>query len=1423
MVRIAAGFRALAVVLIAGPIAAQDATPVYVDDSPTAEEVLVQLPRLLAQDNVAEAASNIQRLLDEEPDRLVADAADPELYQSVRRRLHEALLGSPELLERYRLTQEPRARRLLEEGKIEEVERSLLLTRSGALAALAAAERHFEAARFHAATRTLAQLADHPDVLSDADLAARCARVLVTITPYAEGDTARRAALAMAKVAGIEDEITPEAMRRIDAPPSARQRSTGIAEAGEPFTPGELLARPLRSAPVRGSDALAEASLLRGQRLSSGEPTPWVMPVLAGDLVLLNDSRRLTAWDRVTLTRRWQYEPDAESASAFEVPDRMYRRISENALEDSAPVAVAGGVAIGVVDPSQGRTTSVPQLHAVALDSGDPLWNTSASRLRSEWSDAAFSGPPMIVEGRVITGVFQFSPLRRVMSAYIAGLDLYTGELQWSVLAGTAGVSPSQRLTRIAHLVTESQGIVYYTDPIGVVGAIEAHTGRPVWVRRVGAEDGFSATSRDEWEQPAPVVAGDRVVVISPDQRWVMVLDRATGREIGRREAPVLGWPEYLLLAGETLVGVGPDITAIDLDAVLTGEPRALGTVRAERAPGRIRLAGSDLIVPSPTGVMVVNPREPDTSLRRISLDYAGAPVGVGDELIIADDSFIHTYLPWPTAEATLQERMAAAPDDPDVALTYAELAYRAGAVDRIPGAADRALGAIGKLAHSEKATESRERLYESLLAMVSATNDDRRSFVPVQSIGIDLHAQLVDRLGRAATTPTQRVGHLMEVGRLSELQKKWDEAAAAYQVILLEGELASAQHVRGRHRQRAELAATGSLRALVSEHPRAYRAFDEQASALLDTLTSGEAPATGEALEEIARRYPVARVAPEALLAASDRYDELGAPDRSVTALELALSAMESLGDRRWPADAVAGEIVGRLVVSLAETDRLFAASQTLQRLREARPGLKLTSRGEALDAAALADELASRLATLARLPRIADEPAGLGQVLIGWSVQRPLSTSGSVPTNHLMLHSRELGQLALFGVNTEPTDQLAFDIDEVLADAPGELRPIWSRPSLTGQNPVLVRLEPAWALLLWESGESASLELVDTVTGRTRWKTPAFGGLFDEEPERRRTGMVETPLDGPSRLSDLMVVMSDHHVALVERTGRAAIFDLASGEAVWARMFDVPVVYEAAMSGGVLALAGERPADVKSGEQPGVVPLLATYDIRTQMTLEISDELGSLLRWVRVDKAGRVVVGLDRGVLATDPRTRTVRWLVEDPAVRLSGDAWQLHDRVIVLGPDRQIWQIDSESGALRDAPLEDLARVGNASRVDVREGASGQAAFATDHGLVVFDRSGALVGGDATSGMTYVLPPVPGDGVFAMLQTEGRPHAEQGDVYRLWTLDARTGSIRGHADLQLLHEPDEIVLLDGVMVVGTPGATLVYPARAEGGPSR
>ncbi|MFI4870196.1 MAG: PQQ-binding-like beta-propeller repeat protein [Phycisphaerales bacterium JB061] len=1419
MVRLAFITAAITVAAAASLSLAQDTSPVYVDDSPTAEQVLDQLPRLVAQENLSEAISVVQKLLDEEPYRLVVDEHDDSLFHSVRARLHRSLLESPDLLERYRLVQEPLARRLLGEGESARVARALLLTTSGAEASLDLAQRHYESARFDAAVAALAELDSHPDRTPGSELAARSARLLAEIAPLVDQDSVRALALRYADEAGLADEIDASTVAPIELPASARVVSADLSAAGAEFTPGELLPRPLRSSQISGTSAggLSEASLLRGQRLSAGEPLPWIMPVLAGDLVFVNNMNQISAWDRVTLERVWSYAPKTES-DLLGITANTFRRSIESSVEDSTPVVVGGGVALGIThDRSDRNRPSAPKLNALAVDTGELLWSIQPSQLKQEWHESIYSCPPVIVGDTAVCSLFQFSPLRRVMAIHTIGLDLYTGELRWSRLVGTAGVAPSQRLERIAHLALSDKGVVYRTDPLGVVSAIDAYTGEPIWIRKLDGEQGFSGSGRKHWQQPAPIIHDGSLIVLTPDELRLLVLDAETGEVIADRSASSIGYPEYLLRTRDMLVGVGSGISAVNIDDLVSGEAIHFGNM-SERAPGRVRVAGEELLIPTNSGALLIDPHDPENSRRSVTLDYPGAPIAIGDQLIVADSSFVHTYLPWPTAEETLKSRLAQSPDDPDIALTYTELAYRAGAIDRVAFAASAALAAADRLGNAERALTARDRLYDSLLAMLTADRIRGGSLVAAQNITIKQRGELVDRLGEAARGPSRRVGYLMEVGRLAELQNEWTDAANAYQSILLDDSLTATHHTQGRRRQRAQLAAADAVSKLVRDHPRAYRAFDEQARELLKSLANPESPASPREYERLASRYPVSRSAPEALLAASDLHIAEGRLDRSIQALERAVDALSALSDRREPSKAVVGEIAGRLIRSLADADRLFAASQTLERIRADKPGLLLTYMGGAIDTEALANELAGKLASLSRLPRVGHKPLRMSQAVLGWSVVKPISTRGPVPRDHLLMYSRDMGTLALFGINSEATDNLGFNPEDLEGGGSGVLSPIWSRLAQQGSNASLVRLEPSNAILLWGGGDTASIELIDTVNGNTRWRTLPFGDLFEEEPSRRRTGLVETPLDGPSRLSDIMVVIGDQHIALVERTGRAAVFNLATGETVWSAMFDVPVVYEAAMAGGVLVIGGERPADVRAGEPAGVIPVVASYDIATREVLDIDDSLRSLFRWVRIDRAGRVLVGHDGGVVCTDPKRKTQLWAIDDPAVRLTGDAWLVRERAIVLGPDRQIWQIEMATGELRDAPLEDLTRVGSSSLIDIVEGQNSEVVFTTDRGMIVFDRAGSLIGGDAGTGNARVLPPVAGEGVFAMLASDGAPHFESGSVFRLSMLDANSGKLLGQADIRLPYDPDSLVLLDDHIIVSAGNSTLVYDAPVD-----
>ena len=108
-----------ALALTASGAGAQNVNPVYVDDSAAAADTLSRAPQLAASGNTPEAARALQRLLEEEPDRVAPQGvADPDLFTSVRLRVHQVLLGDPELLAEYRRLMEARPAELLAAGQV---------------------------------------------------------------------------------------------------------------------------------------------------------------------------------------------------------------------------------------------------------------------------------------------------------------------------------------------------------------------------------------------------------------------------------------------------------------------------------------------------------------------------------------------------------------------------------------------------------------------------------------------------------------------------------------------------------------------------------------------------------------------------------------------------------------------------------------------------------------------------------------------------------------------------------------------------------------------------------------------------------------------------------------------------------------------------------------------------------------------------------------------------------------------------------------------------------------------------------------------------------------------------------------------------------------------------------------------------------
>lgn len=1431
----------------AGGARAQVPNPVYVDVSPVARDALLRAGELASGGNLPGAARELQKLLDESPDRVVADDADPDLFVPVRARVHAMLLASPPLLTQYLATEESRAREMLAPGTLEAaraVESTRLLTTAGFEAAMRVAQWRLESACFEAARLTLEQLEEHPR-LRDPASARQAAELYWTVGRYLEGDRpeVRRRAERWSALAGVPVPGDAPAER----PPELATPVLSPLTVTSTLDVSGVPSRPLWSVPIEPPGASEAPPPAPNTVVEGKDPEGlWILPTVAGDTLYLNDGTWITARDRFTLQLRWAVEPGRAGGddARWAARNLGLMRGAGRAIEDNNSVTLAGRIVLATTGLARdGSREGDPRTHALDADTGRLLWSVHVPALDPQLESGSVRGPALADGDTVVVMVRKSAMARRVVSTYLVGLALRTGELRWVRLIASAGALPFSRERRIGDVPTMRGGVVYVVDPIGAAGAVEASTGRPVWVRRLPVVT-MGDTSLP-WRFGAPLVSGPSVFALTPDRREALVMGCADGRITGRRPSRDLGEPGYLLAAGGRLAAVGDArIAFVPMDDLTAGPVVSSRAVAEGGLRGRSVVSGSRVLAPHAGGLVSIDPDRPTEAIDA-ALSAPGTPMPVPDQLIVLDSREVHSYLAWPVAQRLLRDRMAARPEDPDPAVTYAELAFRAGHGVEVAGAADRALAAIERDPSARAA--ARARLFESLREMVSATQDRWGAPPDPSRPGLDLPdlAAVIDRLGRAALTAEERLTHVMATGRLHEAALAPTRAIEAYQRILADANLSAASWRGPTTRVRAEVEAAARIRRIVLENGAgSYAAFDAEADAAVAALGPS---ATSEALEAVAHRYPAAAAGAAVWARIAEARDRAGLRDGAIDALTEALSAVEFSRRAGRAVDAsLEGAVAGRLVAELAARDRVFSASRLLASIRRDRPGLALSDRGRPLDAAGLAADLSRRLSALERLPRVGPAVRPEAQTLRDWALMTPtLREHAATPCEHVMMVAPREGKVALWGVGSgSPADA---------SRGPEHLTMLWSRP-YERFPPVLLRVDPESVDLLWDLRErGASVERIDAVTGATRWKTEPLRELFRDAPGHRERLELDgvrfdTELDKGVEARHLVCASDGIVLALAERIGRVAAFDARTGATLWRTVSEVSRVHDLDVGGGIVAIGGSSTPAGNASAVARLDPLVVVHDARTGAIVRRLADLRAPVRWLRaVPPAGTPAPGLvicAGAITGVDPRREGASWSIEGGPAFEALDAWVFGDRLFVLTRDRELWLVALADGGVADAPLETFDRLKDGGPVQaVRAPAEGPGAvaFLGARGVLVYDTgapggppSARLIGIDALSRSTGLgafpdagvapdlVTPVPCRGGYIALETWPARLPDGRTAYTLHRLDGRTGKMVGtSASLVLFDAPRKLGVLDGRIIVttGTSGSvTVVYSAPEE-----
>lgn len=1414
-------FAAALAASLAWSAAVAQQSPVYPDDSVQARESLVRVDELQAAGNLAEAARVLQTLLDIEGDKVLESGTDPDLFISVRERVHRTLLEKPALLERYRSSEGPRAQKLLDENKHDMVEATRLLTAAGFEAALRVAQLHLESGRFEAARLTLEQLERHPDRRASPDASGLARRVARFLTRPEVTHWAAR----WSREAGAGDE--PGATWTI---PADLRAGAVTPQSGTPSGPDwtSLPATPLISTTVlqkatRDEEADEDEAFEFAQQSIA---RPWILPAVAGDVVIVNNASRIDGLDRFTLAPLWSIRArDALRQSSGRNTPPVSR------LEDGAWVHVAGPIGLAATGfaTDSGREGD-RRLHAFEVRSGRVLWSLDPASVDRRLEGYSVRGEPTIVEGVAVVPMRRNSTVRRISGSLFAGFDAWTGELRWVRPICSVGVLPYNRSPHVAERCIDAAGVVYKSDTLGVVSAVQAANGRVVWVRRMPVQPEARTLASlsmpaipQPWAATSVIVDRESIVTLAPDFAAILRLSREDGTLLGRRGIEDLGdegaLPLYLLRAGDRLIAVCQDrLLSMQLSDFERDAPKSSLPIRDPPLNGRVSIAGSSVLAPVEGKVLELNAADLKLTATH-ELAATGNLIALSDSLLVSSGSDLHAFLKWETAETILSQRIAKSPDDTGPALSMANLAFRSGRYPRIAPAVDRVLEIRDRLPDAAPVQAARRRLIDSLRAMLvsgkqrwdpgTETRNDR-----AESPSLQILTELSQRFARAAESPSELAEYELIAGWLGEAQAQPLQSLEAYTRVLADASLAESavQNDLGVPTPAASLA-TERLLALVRRVGSGpYEPFALQAARELEELGVNAKPAE---LESLAARFPASLAAAGAWIRVADAQAKARNTSAEIRSLSLALRALEHAQGPRTPqAAADAKGVGGRLANALLGQNRVSEASRIAATFpsRFAGATLDLTPP-----------------AAVQRRPQLGRELTDDVRSLVGWVIApAKIGDNPGRPTDRAVLVSPGRRQVALFA--TALTDS--------------SVEPMWTR-RYEQRSPRVVRIDSDATYLYWpaDSRSDRTGGVIERVRndGTSAWVSREIAQSLDEiEPrEAEESTPFSTPLDGSVSPGDLLVAMDASTLVLLERVGRVIAIDLASGRSLWTARLPKTRIYDAAICGGTLVVGGattER--DVTTRGRSAFLPMILVAldarrggearDLRPALArgLNMPDEknlavaLGDFqqIRWLRTIAPDRVLLGMYNRIVAFDAAGESVMWSFDKPAVTRSVECWVQNDRAYILNEERSVITLSLADGSAPHEPLDPRERLAQDGPIGIAPLPNGAVGFVSGHGVAVFSGKGELIGVDASvhakdQSHLFAL----GENAVVMIPDEA-PDGDGSTQIDLRVLAMPSGKLLSTRAIALGRPPSSVVALDGRLLLTAGGVTLVLPLPAD-----
>lgn len=1419
--------------------------PVYIEDSPAAQDLAEEALELRDQGRLADAAQKLQRVIEEYPHKLmpVSESSHTDALLWVRGKLKD----DAELLRAYRSLYGPAAERevtralpatdrALDVEALRGVLARYTLTRAGLDAGLALGAYHLERAEGGDASGVLDELVNHPDLPDEAGRY----HLMRSVACLLIGDSAGLAEHERA-LRGLPDShyITEfEALTNRIHPPF---RLNGSIVEGAPAT---------SSLPDSLDAPLWEIDLLEGLWQGFGNRPDLrnaqidqvvlrVIPAVNRASVLINTGLIVTAYDRASGWRIWDRpdKPESLNESAGVYPGR-------GLLIEPRGVFVAGARAyalLGWLNPNQnvqaGQEGGV-SLVAMDVGTGEEFWRVTPDGLDPALSKAAFDGTPRGEGGRIYT-LAKRVQVSGLHDLYLTAVRESDGGLLWRRHLSSSSVQahynagPSARMTLHA-------GRVYVCDNRGTVYSLDGRTGTVRWVTMLPDAGAANPTVRrgsagyKDLPEPVRVAAGLLVPSVAPDGPYLL-LDSDTG--VILRELIGGDWDtiDACYPAGADVLGVGAAVTCFDGQTLEARWHKALDEDRDGRVRGRpavdtgmvtdpvAQTAGRDT---AGALVLTTDHRLIAMALRdgRVLTDHAvDAPGNVllaPGQVVVASPIALNSYTDWHVAHGQLKERAGRDPLSPQPGMAMARLAMRTGRDPAVLEGIDLALAAIEHPAVPPEREGTRQHEVFGLL----------REFTdPGRGASVSLRGALLDRMAVSTSGPSQEAAYQMTRAQYLEETRQLGRAVEHYQAVLADASLSAELYTIGRGSRRAGLEARRMLKALIDKHGREfYQPFDLLAEHEYNELQSrGETDP--QAYAELADRYPLAVSVNAARSRAAELYLDAGESASAVRQWQAVYLNTESENEL--------SPVVGKIVDVYLSADRTELAKRWLRRVEREHPGLVIVQDDQPVSVRAWLSELQHLLAGAEVLPKL-DLPLAEPRWVEGAPVPMEPGGPGNVPPRDrvLMHDGRSVWMLA----------------------GPG-LEELWRRPIPAEDMQILAMDDQQ---VVWWSKHSGRIGAVDSRTGEPLWPELDIAKELEEtgSPQQRENlrtrqqrefvhliggGVVRNPMlqDAASR-GTVMSAIDLTTIMFADRLGRAVCIDRQSGQVRWRTLSPSDSLTAVALGDGLVALGGASWADTEA--QHGVVTLLDTLSGEPIETLIQSDEIAT---WLGFTENGLLITSASNRVTAYDPATGRTEWRSDVP--RSSGPAQvRLGDRLLIHL---------NQQGDVGAAVVLDVLSGETVNQLPIRKAAGqtlmldtvlveGRGYMMTPMRSVGLDVAGRLLWSDAICapighlsvqlvGREYVAL-VGGAGasqppVLPQINFQGHPELEQalrealaaGQLrasaggYRLYLLDRETGSIVSDTPLNGLGAIDggSAAWIDGALLIGAGGRTLVVGSES------